>query len=571
MSLFSEVRRQIPIEDVVREYVALKPAGAYLKGRCPFHSERTASFSVSPHKEIFYCFGCHETGDVVAFIAKVERCSQLEAAQLLVERFNLTIDDIAAEEVASLTERTDAKKRYFALCASVVRWCRIQLQNNSNARSYVEQRGISGNSVDQFSLGYFPGGYAAVKSLVNHVMQDGFLAKDLLDAHIVSEGKRALYSPFEERIIFPIQDHLGRFCGFGGRIFVAGDDRAKYYNSKENAYFTKGEILFGLSAAKKSIQETGRVYVVEGYVDAIAMVDNGFINTVATLGTACTPDHLTLLARYAQELYVLYDGDAAGQEAVLRLTELCWNANLELKVVRMDKGEDPASFLHSNGNLSAKIAQAHDIFSFFVAVYCQSFSAACVQRKLQAINKVIKVVAAVPDHLRRDLLFEEAARVLGVPVESIRKEAQRQPVNRTSDRIDLPAEPELYARISVLERRILAVILERHVLADDQLQQLVRSVGPQVKLIVEKTLAGSDLDEHERLFVNRLTIEHGGAISPEEYEQLVDQFQRHRWKDVVAGVKNELLRAQAQGDTARVKELVQQFQMLKNKMLDEGV
>ena len=166
-----------------------------------------------------------------------------------------------------------------------------------------------------------------------------------MTAGILSESKNALYSPFEDRIMFPITDNLGRFCGFGGRTFMPQDERPKYYNSKENNFFTKGSLIFGLNVAKRDIQHKEIVFVVEGYMDCIAMAQHGYTNTVATLGTACTLEHLKQLSRYASYVYVLYDGDAAGQSAILRLTELCWNVNMDLKVIRLPRQEDPASFL----------------------------------------------------------------------------------------------------------------------------------------------------------------------------------------------------------------------------------
>ena len=330
MNLFSFIKAHVSILDVVGGYSSLKKAGLYWKGNCPFHNEKTASFTVSPHKEIFYCFGCNSGGDVISFIEKVENCSPIEAANHLIERYKLTPPENL--KLSSSEVDTQVRDNYYDLCKAVSVWAHGHLLKNPTLLNYAQKRGISKESIVQFSLGYFPAGLAAVKGLIAKMQEQQFMPKDLLDANILSEGKTVLYSPFEDRLLFPIQDHLGRFCGFGG-IFKPHDQRPKYYNSRENEFFQKGSILFGLNNAKKNIQELEHAFLVEGYTDCIAMVQHGHKNTVATLGTACTPEHLKQLARYAKTLYVVYDADKAGHNAMLRLTELCWQVSLDLKVI----------------------------------------------------------------------------------------------------------------------------------------------------------------------------------------------------------------------------------------------
>src|SRR5579859_5964285 len=344
MNLFSFVKSQVFILDVINEYVTVKKAGIYYKGTCPFHSEKTASFTVSPHKEIFYCFGCHATGDVIAFIAQIEHCSQKEAADHLIDRHGIEVPaHISIERETS--QEHNQKKRYFELCDLAAEWAHKNLETNPQALSYFTNRGFTKQTLQLFNVGYFAGGQNGIKNLINFVGQHQFLIDDLLEAHILVQGKQVRYSPFEERLLFPIKDNLGRSCGFGGRIFKEGDERAKYYNSHENQFFTKGSLFFGLHMAKQSIQERASAFIVEGYTDCMAMVQHGYSNTIATLGTACTLEHLKILSRYVHTVHVIYDGDQAGQKAMLRLAELCWEVNLELKVVCLPDKEDPASLL----------------------------------------------------------------------------------------------------------------------------------------------------------------------------------------------------------------------------------
>jgi DNA primase len=363
---------KVSILDVVNEYTNLKQAGNYWKGHCPFHNGKTASFTVSEAKGIFYCFGCHAGGDAISFIAKIEQCSQLEAARIkIAERHGI---ELPADLITKGNENTISEQiRYHDLVKLVALWCHEQLTKTPAALDYLLKLGITKETMRLFTLGYFPGWHLCVEELLFQILNQGFLVQDLLAAGILMESKTVLHSPFdlhsafdlhspfEERIIFPIKDPVLRFCGFGGRIFKPADERPKYYNSREHSHFNKGSMLFGLDIAKKSMQHTEQAFLVEGYTDCISMVQHGYHNTIATLGTECTLEHLKILARYIKQLYVVYDGDRAGNEAMIRLTSLCWQVSLELKVINLPDQEDPASFLSKGSSLTELIANAKSV------------------------------------------------------------------------------------------------------------------------------------------------------------------------------------------------------------------
>jgi len=420
MNIFTFIKSRISIVDVINEYATLRKAGGYWKARCPFHHEKTGSFTVSPHKEIFYCFGCHKSGDVISFIADVENCSQIEAAKYIADRYQIELP----EDLQSSHSQQN-KNHYQDICTTVADWCHEQLKKSPSVLAYLHQRDITEQSIDYFKIGYFPSGLLAIKNLIHEMKNQNILVDDLIDAAIIAQGKTVLYSPFEERIIFPIADTMGNYCGFGGRIFKPNDQRPKYYNSHENEFFTKGSLLFGLDMAKKPIQETGHVFLVEGYTDCVAMAQHGYRNSVATLGTACTLQHLKLLARYANDVYVLYDGDAAGKQAILRLTQLCWQANTELKVIELPEGEDPASFLEKGGNLKALIAQAQDIFGFFIASMGTNFKTKSLNERVNLTRKLLETIASVDDALKADMLLQQAASTLGMPLTTLTREMER--------------------------------------------------------------------------------------------------------------------------------------------------
>ncbi len=586
MNIFNFIKSQISILDVVKEYTTLKPAGTYHKGTCPFHHEKTASFTVSPHKGIFYCFGCHKGGDVISFIASIENCSQLEAAQHLADRYNIDIPDTIKTE--SSVEHTADRNHYFELCKYMALWSHDNLKKSPSMQKYISSRGFNSSHIDYFKLGYFPGGFKSIKRFIEYMNKQHIIAKDLIEAHILIQGKTVLYSPFEERLIFPIKDHLGRFCGFGGRIFKKDDERPKYYNSRENEFFAKGSILFGLDLAKKSIQKTGIAYLVEGYTDCMAMVQHGFSNTIATLGTACTLNHLKALARYAEKLYVLYDGDNAGQQAIMRLTELCWQVNLELKVISLPAQEDPASFLMKNNDLLPYIHKAQDIFFFFIASLGVQFSTKPLNQKVQLIRKLLDTIACVDDPLKQDILLQRAAKTCDIPFESLKQELARQGRNRKAQ----TSEPENKTESSQmadlkdipvpkLEKKLFCAIMQNIQLFNNTkigyllkyMPNPLQGILQTLKNLISKK-PSSDfthlfdlLDIAEKQYVSKLLLEYEEEIDAVTFEQLVQQLQKKQWKLIVHDIKTKLAYAKNKGDDHEVKQIVQDFIQLKQKLM----
>jgi len=577
MDLFNFLRMQLPIINVINEYLALKRAGLYWKAPCPFHSEKTASFTVSPHKDIFYCFGCHASGDVVGFIAKMENCSQIEAAKFLVEKYGLQPPKDTSFEFKKIAETIEEKNKYFILCQKVAQWCLRNLNNDFGAKKYLQERGFNQESLNKYTIGYFPSGPNHIKILAKDLIKEGFLLQDLVQANIVMEGK-SLYSPFEDRIIFPIKDSMGRFCGFGGRIFKDNDTRAKYYNSHENSYFNKGSLLFGLDLAKKDIQAKGHVFLVEGYTDCIFMSQRGYTNSVAVLGTSCTIEHLKILGRFTQVVYVLYDGDEAGRNAMLRLTQLCWEISLELKVICLVSGEDPASFLNKNGNLKELIDQAKDIYSFFIEGFGSSFSTKSLQEKLVVVKKITEVIRNINDPIKRNILLQETSIRLNIPFDSLKVEFENKDFKKKliSDKIVNKENFEL----SSSERDLLIAILEDFSLLNKDNFYIINHFSYYAReiLLLLFELKSQDQsfdfnklllmlsDEHKQ-FLNRVFVEQEG-MGTKDFTKLVEQFKKKSWKKIAYEIKSNLIVAQKNSDYDEVKKLVLQFQELKKKFVD---
>ncbi len=578
MNVFNVIKTKIQILDLIGQHVLLRKVGNYWKGSCPFHSEKTASFTVSPHREIFYCFGCQETGDVISFVSKIENCTQIEAAKLLAERYAIELPDNFSSET---TESFDEKKRYFSLCSLVANWCHDRLMENPQIMDYVLKRGINHDEINLFKIGFFPHGQQHTKHLLQALREENFLLKDLIDAGIAGEGK-TVYSSFEQRIIFPIKDHMGRYCGFGGRVFKPGDDRSKYYNSPENTNFQKGSLLFGLDLAKKEIQAKGTVFLVEGYTDCIAMHQYGYKNTVATLGTACTLEHLKTISHHAHTVLILYDGDAAGHKAMLRLVELCWQVNLELKVIVLPTGFDPASFLTNKQNLQPLIEQAQEIFDFFLHDLGKDFGTAPLQQKLTVARNFLDIIKKLDDSLKQDILLQKAAETFGLPLASLQQELRKN--GRQAAAPNKPNDQAIQKyEISTLEKKfICAIVSDTQLLEKSSVMRLLNYLPDELKGLMGKlvdaqratesetyaTFFGT-LEEHEKSLVNQMLVTEPDG--QEDFENIEMLLEKKYWKMIVNDTKTQLENAQLHNNNEAVQTIISSFLDLKKKLLHKGL
>lgn len=581
MNIFSFIKDKISTLEIIGQYTTLKRAGMYWKGVCPFHNEKTGSFTVSPHKEMFYCFGCHAGGDVITFITKVENCTPVEAVQQLADRYAIELPESVKNEVKQTTSQKD---RYSTVCKAVATWCHKQLVGS--ALEYCTHRGMSKKTVDFFTLGHMPAGLKAIRQLIDDMAKQSILLQDLLECGFVVQGKNVLYSPYEDRIIFPIKDYMGRFCGFGGRVFKPEDQRPKYYNSKEHEFFLKGSILFGLHEAKKEIQKTGRAFLVEGYMDCIAMAQYGYGNTVATLGTACTAAHLKLLSRYAQELYVLYDGDAAGHNAILKMAEMCWQVELSLKIVQLPEGQDPDSFLKAGNDLQPFIATAQDIFFFFIESMGKDFTQKTVHEKVALSKHLLTLIKTVEDTFTKDLLLQQASKTLDIPFDSLRHELKRTaaPViyENSQKKEAIPEkEEEAPQLLGSLEKKIFCAILQDIALVQETHHTMLIYHIPEpyktilksrIELYKEHGLTDfaqffAKLDPLNQQMVSRIMVQEPMIDSNSEFDQLVIRLHKKQWKMVVKKITQELNQAKSIGDDILVQKILQNFLLLKEKIV----
>lgn len=349
MDAREQIRQRLDIREVIAEYVALKPAGANkYKGLSPFSKEKTPSFNVDMVKQLWYCFSTKQGGTVFDFVMKVENITFREALEKLAAKAGVTL------EPRSSSENAGKKRDLFEVNALAAQFFQSQLAG-SEALSYLEKRGVSAGSLQTFGVGFAPN---AFDGLMKFAKARGVGERELLEAGLLSENERgSVYDRFRNRVMFPIADYLGRIVAFGGRVL--DDSKPKYLNSPETEVFKKGETLYGLHLARKGIQETGEVVVVEGYMDVLMMHQYGFAGAVASLGTALTQDHAHLLARQGtQRLAMMFDNDPAGQRATLAGLDQEIGKLFLVRAVVAPGGKDAADILLAGGQTDLEQALA---------------------------------------------------------------------------------------------------------------------------------------------------------------------------------------------------------------------
>lgn len=399
------------IVDVVRGYVpGLKRTGAVWKANCPFHTERTPSFTVNPQRQIFKCFGCGAGGGVFKFVELYENLSFPDAARKLAERVGIRI--VEAEMSAEDEERYGMRKRLLALHLDVADFFHRQLMKVPSAqvaREYLKSRGISGEVAKSWKLGYAPNEWEAMAAFGR---ERGYTAPELVASGLVKlrdeeRPDEEFYDRFRGRVMFPICNDSGEVIGFSGRVLAADAQAAKYVNSPETILFKKGEVLFGLHRSKRALMDKGFAIVCEGQLDLITAYEAGVQNVVAPQGTAFTPKQAERIKRYCEEVVLCFDADAAGQKAAERSLPALLSAGLAVRVATMPPGEDPDSLIRGKGveAYAARIAAAKDFFDFQLDALAASPDFATPRGRMLAARKMAESISRISDPVLRETVM----------------------------------------------------------------------------------------------------------------------------------------------------------------------
>lgn len=391
------VRAQSDILSVVSRYVPMKRKGNNYWGCCPFHQEKTPSFSVAPAKGFFYCFGCHAGGDAFKFLSMVENVSYFEAIKLQAERLHIplperqkTPEEIARDQkIANLRKVNGMARDFFHNCLTMTRY-------GEPGKAYLAARGISGETLEEFQLGFAPNAWDKLSAAF---IKRGVKRELLLDAGLVSLGKNSsrIYDKFRNRIMIPISDERGNVVGFGGRVLDGSTP--KYLNTQETAIFNKRRLLFGLDKSRREIQQAGYAIVVEGYMDAISVFGAGVKNVVASLGTAFTAEHCKKLLRYAPKICFCYDSDEAGQAATIRALSVVKDTGAEVRIVVVPDGKDPDEYIRAHGSeaFKALMKNALPLVEYRLRYVLKHTAYDTLEGKVKALHEMLPVLRGIRD------------------------------------------------------------------------------------------------------------------------------------------------------------------------------
>lgn len=558
-SFLDELAARNPIEDVVGQYVNLKRSGSNLFGLCPFHGEKTASFSVAPDKGIYYCFGCHKGGSVINFEMEIEGLSYPDAVRALAQRVGMEVP-----EDEQYQSRYRQQERLWALSKEAAKFYNTQLYEPAGKEglSYAQKRGMPKSTLTKFGIGFAPDSWNA---LCDAMLAKGYTEEELKETGLASVSQKTgrIYDRFRNRLMFPIIDVRGNVIGFGGRVM--DNSTPKYLNSPETIIFNKRKNLFALNLAKKT--KLDYMILVEGYMDAVALHQYGFDCAVASLGTSLTEEHAALLSRYTEQVMLIYDGDEAGQNATRRAIPMLEKAGLQVKVLQMRDAKDPDEFLKKYGadRFKLLLEESSNRVEYQLRAIVKKYDLTQDDSKVQFISEAAEFISTLSNAVQREIYGNRVAELAKISPEAMKIEVNKAYKRRMSrekkkqERIDLTPAAALQPKSrsihydnmksAMAEETVIAMVLREPALML-QVAELNASwfssalLGKVFEQLQERSKAGqdvsltglSDLSSEEMAHIAGIMQRHDGPVSE---KALADCVQIIRREYQFENVKNE--------------------------------
>ena len=417
--ILNEVRQANDIVDVISQYVHLKRSGRNYFGLCPFHNEKSPSFSVSPDKQIFHCFGCGVGGNVITFVSQIEGLNFVETVQMLAERANIQLPTLQNN---GDTQREILKDKVYKVNEFTAEYYHQNLYKPQakTAQEYVKKRQLTNETLKSFRIG-FSGKF---DELYQELKKQGFQEQEILESGLVNKNERVQYiDRYRNRLMFPICDARGRVIAFGGRVL--DDSKPKYINSPENVVYSKGRHLFGLNVAKKG--DTKKLLIVEGYMDVISLHQRGITNVVAPLGTALTEQQGWLLRKNSEQIILSFDSDDAGIKAKLRAIDILQKMGCDLRVIQLEGAKDPDEYIVKYGNMRFQNAvdKAFSVVEFKVKILKKELNLENTNDKIKFLNEIAKLISKVDNTIEREVYIEKIAKEYDISKEAIYAEVNK--------------------------------------------------------------------------------------------------------------------------------------------------
>ncbi len=585
-SPIEEIKNRLDVRDVIGGYVKLQKAGANYRALCPFHSEKTPSFFVSPARQVWRCFGCGVGGDVFKFIMQIDGIEFGDALRVLASRAGVELQKASPLFIKLQTER----KRLFEIVEWATKFFETQLSSSSGQEvlSYLLKRGFTKESIAKWRLGYAPD---SARSLFDFLQGKGFGASDISRAGLLVSSGGETYDRFRSRVIFPVFDLNSQAVGFGGRIFgekAADKEIAKYINTSNTPLYDKSRILYGLDKAKMEIRQSNFSLLVEGYVDTILVSQAGFANVVAVSGTALTIFHLKLLRRYSDNVLLSFDMDLGGDTATKRGIDLAIAEGFNVKVVTMEEGKDPADIVSKDPALWINcVKSAKSIFDFYFDQTFQRFSKKSAEGKKEIARILLPLIKKIPNRIEQSHWISLLSNELGAKEEDIHAELKKLPEEQgsyipfsgdtSSKKIEIKTrrqrleerifillcrEPSLLAKIE--ESKTYCFSLQSQEILEGMRTLRLRSGQDQFDFKMLETVFSPDLVEYLNHISLRAGIEDWENEKETsdialEFKNCIVELEHLYMRNRLDEISQEISSAEQLKDTERTKTLMEQF------------
>ena len=561
-TIIDEVRQSNDIVDVISQYVHLKRSGRNYFGLCPFHNEKSPSFSVSPDKQIFHCFGCGVGGNVFSFLSKIENISFIEAVQNLASRANIALPTLENNEDSA---KEELKAKVYKVNEFTAEFYHQNLYKPEAkpGQEYVKKRKLSNETLKAYKIGFsgkFDELYKALK-------KEGFEDREILESGLVNKNENGKYiDRYRNRLMFPICDIRGRVIAFGGRVL--DDSKPKYINSPENEVYSKGRHLFGFNVAKKN--DTQKILIVEGYMDVISLHQRGIKNVVGALGTALTQNQGWLLRRNSEQVILGFDSDGAGQTAILRSIEILQNMGCDMRILQMEGAKDPDEYIikYGNARFQALMDKAISLIEYKVKILKKDLNLENTSDKIKFLNEISKLISSVENNMEKEVYIENIAKTYNISKEAIYAQVNKLKYSNGNNekileksRVVIKPKKEISnvsEKIKKREDTILSLLLDENYNVYEIIKQNVKAED--FKYEIDKKIAIKLYEEFEKgnsninSIIDKLSEEeqnHVTAILAEDYgientEKAIDDVLKNYEKDKLNERKQEIIQLRNQ-------------------------
>ncbi len=556
-----QIKERLSIEEVVGQYVELKPAGSSLKGRCPFHPEKTPSFMVSPARQTYHCFGCGVGGDIFTFIQEIEGLDFKGALTLLADKAGVTL---MFEKGKGEKDTTDT---LYAILEAATSFYEEALTHTPRAQEYLVKRGLKDATIHDFRIGFAPDAWDA---LLTHLKEKGFTEKDIESAGLIKAGGKGMYDRFRSRIMFPITDSVGRVVAFTGRIFEKQDDPSgKYINSPETALYHKSKILYGYDRARQAIRKRNFSVLVEGQMDLIATHQAGYTNTVALSGTALTQEHLTLLGRMSQNLCIALDADTAGIKSAGKSAQAALRAGFDVKIVALPEGTDPADMLAAGAvdTWKEQVRTAKHVIDFLLE-YHRKQAKDDRTFKLSVQKEVLPYLHDIENEIDKSHFIQRVAAQLCVSEEAVRQELSKLKSATPNTGITSHAQSSKEKDTSrAAEEELVLMYLWQESLPKPlvDLQALEKQIEEALTPLGYQALRERLAKNREAAFIFE-ALYYDEESMKHAIHELLDRLTKKELRKEVEAASIALRKAESEGDEEQVAEYEQKYQALLTRL-----